>query len=231
MPTALGEQITRLEEPRYGFSEADHLAAVTRGTARRWLTGYQYRHRGELVSQPPVPYQVRNGAADGVSFVDLVELVAIGKLKTLNFSLPMIRKVVQNCRELLHTEHPLASLQFHTRGAEIFVENDGRLLEVGRRKGIQAWHEVLEPFLKTLDYEEEIGLAVRWWPLGKGTPIVVDPEFGFGLPVVAGSGVRTEVVFEQFQRGARLHEIAQDFRISPEHAEQAVGFEASRLAA
>jgi uncharacterized protein (DUF433 family) len=59
----------------------------------------------------------------------------------------------------------------------------------------------------------------------------VDPNYGFGFPVVAGSGVRTEVVFEQFQGGSALKEIADDFRITDDEAERAVRFEATRLAA
>ena len=231
MPVANEHRITRLNDPLYSFAEADHLAALTRGTARRWLKGYRYLHRDAVVSQPPVPGSGRDRESGGVSFVELIELVAIGRLKALDFSLPLIRQIVHNCREFLNVDHPLASMQFRIGGRDIFVENDGRLLEVGRRKGHQAWYEVLEPFLETLDYQEELQLAVRWWPLGKDGPIVVDPDFGFGLPVVAGSGVRTEIVFEQFQRGEALREIAKDFRISEDQAERAASFAASRVAA
>jgi uncharacterized protein (DUF433 family) len=227
----VSEELQRLEQPIYSYSEADHLAGVTRGTARRWLTGYGYSGTGgQRVSQPPVT-GAAPGADEGVSFVELVELVAIGGLKQLSFSLQEIRTIVGNCQELLGTRHPLASLKFKAGGRDIFVDRGEALVEVGRRKGAQAWNEVLEPFLRTLDYQEELGVAVRWWPLGKETPILVDPNYGFGFPVVAGSGVRTEVVFEQFQGGSALKEIADDFRITDDEAERAVRFEATRLAA
>ena len=46
------------------------------------------------------------------------------------------------------------------------------------RKAEQAWDEVLDPFLATLQYEGEI--VARWWPQGKDIPVVVDPDYGYG---------------------------------------------------
>ena len=38
--------------PRYTYAEADRLAGVSRGTSRRWLSGYAYR---DGVGRPGVP--------------------------------------------------------------------------------------------------------------------------------------------------------------------------------
>lgn len=123
-----------LVAPRYSFSEADYLAGVTRGTGRRWLTGYAYRGTdSRLVKQPPVTPGLDRPEA--VSFLDLVELVAIGRLKKFSFSLIAIRNIVKNCQELLAVERPLVSLEFKTDGREVFVERDELLLEVGAKEG------------------------------------------------------------------------------------------------
>ena len=58
-----------------------------------------------------------------------------------------------------------------------------------------------EPFLKDLEYHNEF--ARRWYPLGKDEPVVIDPDYSFGLPVVVGSGVRTESIAEQYYAGDR----------------------------
>jgi uncharacterized protein (DUF433 family) len=161
--------------------------------------------------------------------LDLVELVAIGGLKTLGFSLPKIRAIVTNCQELLEVPRPLVSLRFKTDGREIFVARHGQLIEVLGKKGRQAWNDVLEPFLKSLEYERELALACRWWPLGKGSPIVVDPYYGYGFPVIHASGVRTEIVLERFQAGDLEHQIAEDFNLDPLEVERALQFELTRL--
>lgn len=216
-----------LDEPRYSLSEADHLAGLTRGTARRWLLGYAYQHDGHRVRQPPVGVAARE-EFPGASFLDLVELVAIGRLKAYGFALPSVRRIVENCRDIMDVPRPLVSLRFKTDGREIFVERSGILVDVGVQKRRQAWIEVLGPFLETLDHDEQLQLAVRWWPRGRQDAIVVDPEYGFGFPVVRDSGVRTEILLERFRAGDLPAQIARDFRLTEDSVERALQFEVSR---
>ena len=215
--------------PRYSYAEADYLAKVSRGTSKRWLSGYEYlRPSGERVRQPPVTPRVQvEGAA---SFIDLVEIVAIGKLKERGFSLPQIRQIVTNCRNFFMVDRPLPTLQFKTGGREIFVSGGQDLTEVGARRGMRAWTEVLEPFLKDLDYDTELELANRWWPLGRANRIIVDPDYGYGFPVIVESGVRTEIILERFQSGDLEDQIAKDFNVRQIDVERALQFELNRAA-
>ena len=219
-----------LISPRYGFSDADYLANVSRGTAKRWLEGYAYYDtHGQQVSQPPVTPGVQREEREGVSFADLVEIAAIGRLKEMGFSLRMIREIVRNCQEILRVPRPLATLRFKMGGREIFVDRGDVLLEVGRKKRMQAWNEVLDPFLQELEYDAN-QLVARWWPLGRSTPVVIDPEYGFGFPVVAKSGVRTEIILERFRAGDLKEQISADFNIEQVHVERALQFELQRAA-
>lgn len=219
--------IGRLFLPLYNYADADRLAGVSRSTSRRWLAGYRYQApSGERVVQPPVtPGIERRGV---VSFVDLVEIVAIGRLRERGFSLRAIRQVVQNCQEILKVPRPLVTLRFKTGGREIFVESGSALLEVGKRRGEQAWREILGPFLQDLDYTED--MASRWWPLGRRNPIMIDPDYAYGFPVIQHSGVRTEIILERFQAGDLHEQIARDFNIRPIEVERALQFELSRAA-
>ena len=218
-----------LRLPRYSYAEADYLAKVSRGTSKRWLSGYEYvRPRGGRVRQPPVTPGVE--VEEAVSFVDLVEIVAIGKLKGRGFSLRQIRQIVKNSQDFFEVERPLPTLRFKTGGREIFVSGAYELIEVGARRRMRAWTEVLEPFLEDLDYDTEVELANRWWPLGKVNPIVVDPEYAYGLPVIVDSGVRTEIVLERFQAGDLEEQIAKDFNIKRVEVERALQFEINRAA-
>ena len=212
--------------PRYSFTDADHIARLGRGTARRWAAGYRYRYDGDVTAQPPVASSERPSDTPGVSFIELVELVAIGKLKEFDFSLRQIRQIVRNCEEMLSVTHPLASLRFKIGGHDIFVERDGQLVEVGQRRRLRAWVDVLAPFVRDLDYEEQLGFAVRWWPLGRSESVVLDPDYGFGMPVVAKSGVRTEILFERFRAGDLPAQVASDFGLSEHEVERALQFEA-----
>lgn len=96
---------------------------------------------------------------------------------------------------------------------------------------MQAWNEVLAPFLNELDYADAEKVARRWWPLGKHEPIIVDPDYGFGLPVVAGKGVRVEIIAERFAAGDKHEQIIKDFGLTREEIDAAIRFELQRRAA
>lgn len=218
-----------LDRALYTYAEAAYLAGTSRGTARRWLAGYQFRDsQGKVVKRPPVTPGADHNL-NGVSFLDLIELVAIGGLKEMGLSLLQIRTVVENCQHLFKVARPLVSLELKAGGREVFARSQpGELVEVlSKGRGRRAWDEVLAPFLDTLDYDHD--LARRWWPLGHETPVCVDPEYGFGLPVIHNSGVRTEVILERFQAGEHREEIAADFGISESDVDGAIRFEASRF--
>ncbi|MFN8636983.1 MAG: DUF433 domain-containing protein [Chloroflexota bacterium] len=226
-PNIQSVAIESLTAPRYSFAEADRLAGVSRGTARRWLAGYAYRDAGGQRAVMP-PMTLGKPAADAASFLDVVEIVAIGRLKRADFSTKAIRQIVQNCQQILGVSRPLTSVRFKVGGREIFVDRGETLVEVGRRKRMQAWNEVLAPFLVNLDYTGEV--VSRWWPLGRAVPIVVDPSFGYGLPVIEGSGVRTEIIRERAEAGDLVEQIASDFNLDRLEVERALQFELQRAA-
>ena len=223
MIDAVSHEYPDVLRPLYSFAEADRLAGVTPNTSRRWLKGYHYWYspveRREL---PPITPD--RDTEEAVSFVDLMEVAAIGKLRERGFSLRRIRQINEYSRLALQKPRPLVTETFKVKGRNIFVEaSHGVLLNVGYEAGMQAWDEVLDPFLETVEYENE--LVRRWWPQGKEEPIVVDPDYGFGLPVIAGSGVRTEIIAERHRAGDTDEEIAYDFGVEVPQIEAALRYE------
>jgi|SRR5215217_2785586 len=213
----------RLDRALYSFAEADRLANVTPGTSRRWLKGYHYWYSPEerRVSLAITPH---SGLREGVSFIDLVEVIVAGRLRARNFSLTRIKQINEYCQLVLRKPRPLVTETFKTSGRDVFIQaSSGYLLNVLHQAGMQAWDEVLDPFLKDLDYEDEI--ARRWWPLGKEREVVVDPDYGFGLPVIAGSGVRTEIIAERARAGDSTDEIVYDFGVNPKQIQDALSYE------
>src|SRR5689334_20514237 len=103
----------RVARPLYSYADADCLAGVSRGTSRRWLKGYAYTSSdGERVQRPPITTGVERDGA--VSFIDLIEVVAIGSLKKRGLTLREIRKIVSECQTDLGFPRPLTSLKFKT---------------------------------------------------------------------------------------------------------------------
>ena len=225
MTNQAGHLFSLLDEPRYSYAEADRIAGVGRGTSKRWLKGYQYElPDNRVVHRPPVASTHASGP--GVSFLELIEVAAIGRLKDLNFTLQGLRGLIGEARELMGVERPLVELRFRTDGRALFVQQvEGEpLISISRLKAQQAWDEVLAPFLTTVEYAGD--LAHRWWPMGHEQHVMVDPEYGFGQPVVEDTGVRTEILWEQFVSGRTSTQIACDFAVTADLVEKALQFEA-----
>jgi len=177
---------------------------------------------------PPVTHSLEERKA--VSFIDLMEVIVIGGLRSKGFSLRTIRKINEYCQVYLNKTRPLITETFKVSGRDAFIiASHGQLLNVSSQRGMQAWDEVLDPFLEKVDFENE--LARRWWPLGKRVPIVVDPDYGFGYPVVFRTGVRTEILAERALAGDHIPEIAYDFGLDQEQVEAALKYERVPLAA
>jgi uncharacterized protein (DUF433 family) len=213
--------------PYYSFSETDYLAGAPRGSARRWIKGYGYLRHGERVERPPVTPRPNQVAA--ASFLDLLEVVVIGRFKYVGIPLSAVRQIVADCQELLELPRPLVQLKFKTDGRDVFIDQGDTLLGLGRQKRMMAWNDVLAPFLEQLDYGE--GWAERWWPLGHDGRILIDPEYGFGQPVIAGTGVRTEIILERVRAGELPEEIAEDFNVDRLQVMRAIQYETTRIAA
>lgn len=217
--------------PLYTYAEADRLAGVSRGTSNRWVKGYKYWNpQGERVAQSSMTARPNAEPEQGVSFFDLISIKAIDGLRDIGLGTRKIRDAVRYCQDELRISYPFATEAFKADRRRIYMEaGDGHLLEVlGGQRGAWAWDAVLDPFLKDLDYHNE--LARRWYPLGKDEPVVVDPDYSFGLPVVVGSGVRTEIIAEQYHAGDKIEHIEYDFNVTRQQIESALKLE-TQLAA
>jgi uncharacterized protein (DUF433 family) len=222
MMSSVSYEHPSVKRPLYSFAEADRIAKVTPNTSRRWLKGYGFWYADVRREMPPVTPTA--GTKDAVTFIDLMEVATIDKLRKKGFSFKQIRKINATARFYLKTDRPLVTETFKVKGRNIFVdEGFGILINVGQDAGMRAWDEILDPFLDTVEYEGEI--VRRWWPLGKEFAVLVDPDYGFGLPVVEGVGVRTEIIAERYRAGDSTDEIAYDFDVTPKQISDALQWE------
>ena len=135
-----------------------------------------------------------------------------------------IRKAVEYAQRVLDLDCPLLSQRFLTHGREIFLRDSATHPHFTNlnRYGQVAWSQ-LEMVLREVDYEEL--RAVRWWPAGRDTRILIDPRLNFGRPVLADIGVRTETLVDRWVAGLTLSELGQEYSADPAFIEKAVRFE------
>lgn len=188
----------------YFTGEGARFLRVPAHSLRRWARGYTYwapDHRARFESKPVThsDLPVMRGQR-ALSFLELMELRVVAKLRRKGISLQHIRNAAAIAREVLDTKHPFASRRIFTDRKRILAYLDAppsefAMIELHRKTMDQLIAgPVIEPLLEDLDFDEESGVANRWWPLGRKYPVVLDPEVSFGAPTITGTRIRTEVV-------------------------------------
>jgi uncharacterized protein (DUF433 family)/DNA-binding transcriptional ArsR family regulator len=167
--------------------------------------------------------------------VNLVEVHVLGALRRQHrLSLPKIRRSLRFlAKQYPDSRHPLAELDLSTDGFALFVEEVGKLVDASE-EGQLAMRRLLEAHLKRVDKDIR-GLPVRLYPFTRKpglrgdesvseTPrsVVIDPEIAFGRPVLAGTGIPTEVIADRYRAGDSIHEIAEDYHRPPAEIEEAI---------
>jgi uncharacterized protein (DUF433 family) len=213
---------TLLGTGSYGVQEASRFAEVNSRTASRWLVGAGKDRRGKFLSSD-IP-TVRGRFA--LSFLDLVDLLVVGRFREEGVSLQTVRQVYSRLQRDLDTPHPFCHRQLLTDGRTVFMHTltgmgDHHLEEV--LTGQRAMPEILEPYLRQIEYSNDSNTAMRW-NIARG--VVLDPSRAFGKPVVASEGTTTFAIARAYWANAKNVDLVADlFRISPESVRLAVDFE------
>lgn len=202
----------------YTFAQAAHLAGTTPQNVRRWLFGYEAPgHRMDPVFGPPAQVD----GAPTISFLQLAEIIVVARYRRRSgkqISLARLREAHRFARERLGIEWPFASEVIRAGGGHIIHEFEETHPDAGRRIAIDVGGKFVLPgdFCDTFalfDFDEDDGMASRFYPFGKETQVVVDPEHAAGMPTFAGTNVRVETIVGRWKAGQTIAELEEDFEI------------------
>ena len=133
--------------------------------------------------------------------------------------------------------HPLADQHFETDGLDIFVEQFGELTAISSDEGQLSMRDMLKAHLHRIERDVS-GLAIKLYLFTRRNTsetaprvIVVDPRIAFGRPVLDGTRISTEVVYQRFEAGEPVARLADDYGRTSEEIEEALRCEHYRDAA
>jgi uncharacterized protein (DUF433 family) len=209
----------------YSVPEAAGLVGAGQQAMRVWIEGRPGRQ------SPLIDNQIgRLGRKVAVSFTNLMELRFVAFFVRVGVGLREIRSIMEEAKRTLQHPHPFATKTvFKTDGRKIVAE-------IARRNGIKAIYD-----LKTTNYEMELvvmaslknavvydptGNAILWKPRPKSAPnIVVHPSYAFGRPILRGSGVPTEALFQAMQAEGDFKIVAELYEVPERQVLEAISFE------
>lgn len=202
--------------PAYTVSETAHYLGVPASTVRSWFAGQTYSHEGETkrfhaVIKPADPRTL------GLSFSNLVEAYVLTAIRRKHrIGLQTIRKGLAYLTNQFGSARPLLEQQFATHGAQLFVERLGEIINLSRNGQIEMADMILA-YLERVERDAK-GLPIKLYPFMRSQPlrdqprtVVIDPRVSFGRPVLAGTGIPTAVLAEQFKAGDQPKDLAKEY--------------------
>lgn len=169
-----------------------------------------------------------------LGFLDLMEVRFVDAFRNANVSWKTINRAAEKARKLFGKSHPFATRKFRTDGRAIFVD---AVEESGEHRfyDIVADQNCLHDILKDYLYEgvefDENDNAYKWFPRGYERRIVLDPNRGFGQPIVCPESVPTTILAQATRSGQSVDEVASWYEVSVASVEAAVEFERRLMAA
>ena len=226
-------------QPAYRLPEAAHYLRLPTSTLRAWLLGQDYGDPGARRRFLPA-ISIADGEGARLSFLNFVEAHVLSALRRKhNVSLQQIRKATTYLRKEMGSEHPLAMHQFETDGLSIFIDHLDQLINV-TKEGQLAMRELFSAYLQRVEWDKD-GVAARLYLFTRKfregiterepRAVVIDPRVSFGLPVLAGTGLRTAVIAERYKAGETMEELATDYARPLSEIEEAIRCELELKAA
>jgi len=221
---------TILERPLYSIGEASRLLSIESRKLHRWLEGGSVAGR----AYPPVIRTEPTGS-DTVTWAEFIEAGFLREYRARQISLQQLRTIIDQLRAETNVKYPLAFYRPLVLSKDLVfkiafsdLESGKKHLVVRRGPSWQTlWAEAVEVFLDKVDFDTD-GIPLRLRPLGKESPLAIDPDVAFGIPQVGG--IRTEVIAEAFAAGEDEQAIATSWSIALDGVKAALRWELKKAA-
>ena len=201
---------------RYPIAEASRLTGVSSQAIGSWV------RRAASAHQPHAQGSGRPGPC--LCFLDLVDLLVVGRLLEVGLPLRNIRQAHAQLIEGLHTVRPFSREDLFTQGVQILrrFAQEARAPEL--RPALSRAHKSsLLRLQDEVEYDPD-SLLARRWHVAEG--VLIDPERGYGHPIMAESGIAAAVLaaaHEANELNAGL--VADWYGVSVRQIELAVAFD------
>jgi uncharacterized protein (DUF433 family) len=204
------------ETPAYTVAEAAHYLGVPKSTMRSWFAGQSYT-RGSKHGQFRAVIRPADPKTLGLSFSNLVEAYVLTAIRRRqHVALPTIRRGLDYLVRKLGAKRPLLEQQFATNGVDLFVDHLGEIINISKHGQVEM-ADLIRAYLERIDRDAK-GLPIKLYPFMRTQApreqprtVVIDPRVSFGRPVIAGTGIPTAVLAEQFKAGDPVLVLAKEY--------------------
>ena len=153
------------------------------------------------------------GRQRAINFYMLIELYVINKL--LKF---MSHNQIKEQYKLLSksTPYPFARKDLNLFNRKLYIQNNNEYESADGNYGI---NDIIKEFSLKISYSSD-NLSEEFYPLTKESPIVVNPRIQAGQPVIKGTRIPVENIYEMLKSNESIENICFYYQIQPEMVEE-----------
>jgi uncharacterized protein (DUF433 family) len=148
-----------------------------------------------------------------VPFVGVVEAYVLRSLRDLGFSKASIRRAADLVREDFSDPYALAKERIATDGVGLFVRVADESLVQARDRQI-AISEAISDYLTYISWDvtgNPSQLRLPQYP--REAEVVIDPRFGWGVPVLARSRVPVDALVSLWKNGESIEAVSEEYEL------------------
>lgn len=205
------------KDPLFTPAEVSSYLKIPKSTVYNWL-------KAEPGVTPLVHHlEPEHRGAASVPFASLIEAFVLRALRNeLKFSKRQIADTVADVRKEFGVDFALASKRIATDGIDIFIEhNDGVYARVGDHQSLIR--DVVGDYLRYIVWApgDEYASRLRLRSFDESVaPVIIDPRFGWGAPVVERNKVPVQAIIDLWAAGEPMSVVADEYGLSEAEAEE-----------
>jgi uncharacterized protein (DUF433 family) len=202
----------------YSLPDLAFILRLPQSKVRRWMNDFYNQRLGEKYNGN---YSWGEGKDKATNFYTLIEFYIFYQLRENKVGTKAILNAHEQMAGQLKTPYPFASAPVLTDGKSILYSlSDGTTINADKSRQI-AFKQIIESFCKKIEFSNS-KLAERFWPLGKGHRVVVDPHHQFGQPVIDKTNLLAETIFDLYKAGETKEFLSRLYNISVKEVNDAV---------
>jgi len=177
----------------YPVNEISKILRLPSYKIHRWINKYW---DGELGKEFEQTYSWKTSGSKAVGFHTLIEFYIMMSLTDAGVGTRSILNAHKELSIKYKTPFPFALKQIvngiKTDGTKIYLKAKDEIVTLDGSRQLNL--DFLELFFRKLDFDLD-NVASKYWPLGKDKNIVVDPSRKFGSPIINGSNIYPETIY------------------------------------
>jgi uncharacterized protein (DUF433 family) len=214
--TEVSAMVDLYRDPLFTPKETARHLRIPESTMYYWLSekaaGIPLVHR--------VPPEKRGWPS--VPFVAVIEAYVLRTLREeLRLKKSTVREAAAAIRREFRTPYGLATKKVATDGVDIFIEHarDDLARAVDGQVPIK---EIIEGDLRyiTWDANGDAPARLRLRQYSDIAPVIIDPRFAWGAPVVESNRVPVDTVVNLWRSGESIHVVANEYGLTDEQVEE-----------